>query len=106
MITGCGDWISEIFGSKQDLSRWIVIKACECGAYDTRRAPKSCECRAPEDAPVPTSYWPNLDWWAFGGVEKVVLCPKHKAEVADEIKLMRFQDASMNPTQRDPYNRH
>jgi hypothetical protein len=101
-ISGCDDFASETFTDKVLLSRWLIIRACRCAAATDKM--RSCTCRS--EGPVPISYWPNLDWWAFGGVEEVILCPDHRKIVANMIVEQRELDPSMNPTKRDPYNRH
>lgn len=102
-IKDCGEYVSEHFTEKPILARWIIIRACQCGAYDLRNK-KSCTCRS--EGPVQISYWPNLDWWAFGGVEEVILCPRHRKEIADEIIHQRNLDPGMNPTRQDHGNVH
>ena len=104
-IKGCGAVVSEILGEDFVLKHWIMVRACRCGAWDSRN-PQACKCQPPEGSRVPMSYWPNLDWWMFGGVEEVVLCPFHKSEVYDEILHQRGIDSSMNPEKPSPYNRH
>lgn len=107
-IKGCDAFESTLIaGSKEKLSHWVVLRSCQCGAYDGRK-PKSCTCRS--DAPVPTSFWPNLDWWALGGVDKITLCPDHKVLVMHEIERQRGLDPSMDEAHRtgrhNPTNRH
>lgn len=103
-IKGCKESISEFFSSSRSLAKWIEIRACQCGAY---KEDKTCTCMLPDLNPaVPTSYWPNLDWFAMGGVEKVTLCPTHKKEVFDEIVHQRNLDSSMNSTVRNRGNVH
>ena len=48
--------------------------------------------------------WPNLDWFAYGGIDKVTLCPDHAEEVAEEIIKLRLHDPSMNPQAPTPGN--
>jgi hypothetical protein len=48
--------------------------------------------------------WPNLDWFAYGGIDHVTLCPKHAEEVASEILKLRLADPSMNPEGPTPDN--
>lgn len=102
-IRGCDEFASEIFTDKALLARWIIVRACRCGAYDLKQH-KSCTCKS--EGPVPISYWPNLDWWAFGGVEEVVLCPNHRREVASEIAGQRLDDPSMNSEKQNRGNVH
>lgn len=102
-IIGCGDFVSEAYSTKLTMSRWVVLRCCRCGAYDQGNQ-KSCTCH--NDGPIPTSYWPSLDWFAFGGVEEIVLCPQHKKEVMQEIIRQRCLDPSMNPERQNPGNVH
>jgi hypothetical protein len=76
-VKGCGAWVSEIF-SPREYKRWLVVTAAE---------------------------WPNLDWWAIGGVDKLTLCPRCRAGVGDLIVLERALDPSMNPEKPDSGNR-
>lgn len=69
-IKGCRAWISEILAPKAEVDRWIQITA---------------------------EQWPNLDWYAFGGIDKITLCPQHRASVFDAIIIERGLDPSMNP---------
>ena len=105
-IKGCHAWVSNLVHlvSSSEIKHWIRIRACRCGAWDTR-TPRSCTCHAEDDG-YPTSYWPNLDWFAFGGVEEVILCPTHKAEVMAEIARQRVSDPSMNSERQDRGNIH
>jgi len=68
-IKGCQEFMSETFTPAAEQKRWAVIKQ--------------------ED-------WPNLDWWAHGGVDKVYLCPGHKLDVAAAVMVERSLDPSMN----------
>jgi hypothetical protein len=102
-IKGCEACASDIFTSKEDLERWVIFRACRCGAYNLAEQ-KSCTCK--NDGPTPISYWPNLDWFALGGVEEIVLCPEHKLEVMQEIIKQRGMDPSMNPTRQNRGNIH
>jgi hypothetical protein len=101
-IKGCGAFESEILGPEK-LEHWIRLKACQCGAWD-HRTPKSCTCQS--YGPLKTSYWPNLDWWALGGVEQITLCPDHKILVMHEIERQRGLDPSMDSEKPNPTNRH
>lgn len=105
-IKGCGELVAE---RSRGVVRWLRLRACRCGAYDLRE-PKSCTCQADESDVIPTSYWPNLDWWTLGGVEEVILCPAHRKEVFDNIVHQRTEDPSMNRTKSsgspDSGNRH
>lgn len=69
IIKGCKEFFSEVLGDPAEFKRWAVIKQ--------------------ED-------WPNLDWWAHGGIDKVYLCPGHKLDVAACIMIERGLDPSMN----------
>lgn len=105
-ISGCSDFVSETLSDKAILARWIIIRACRCAA--ARDKMRACDCGKHVDtqAPVKISYWPNLDWWAFGGVDEIILCPDHRRIIANMIEGMREEDPTMNPTRRDPGNRH
>jgi hypothetical protein len=75
-VQGCREWASESI--TPDLAaRFAVIKQSE---------------------------WPNLDWWALGGVDRIVLCPRHKIEVAAEICKQRANDCTMDQTNPAPDN--
>jgi hypothetical protein len=105
-IQGCKESISEVFASKRSLGRWLELRACQCGAW---RGDKSCVCGMdsdPKEHPIPTQYWPHLDWWALGGVERIVLCPQHRDEVLKEIIKQRQLDPSMNSEKFDRGNVH
>jgi hypothetical protein len=104
-IKGCHNFISETLSTQHMRNRWIVLRSCRCGAWDAR-TPKSCTCGMMEQHAVPTQYWPSLDWWAYGGVDEVILCPRHREEVMFEIIRQRNLDASMNVDRPSPYNRH
>jgi hypothetical protein len=79
-IKGCIACVSETLSPPEIVKRWITITADE---------------------------WPNLDWWAFGGVDKVTFCPTHRTEIFDEIVRQRGLDPSMNPGGGpNPSNRH
>jgi len=103
-IKGCLEIISETLSSEKDRNRWIEIRACRCGAYNLNE-PKACTCDG-RGEPIPTSYWPNLDWWALGGVEKITLCPIHRALVLAEIIHQRALDPSMNSERQNKGNIH
>lgn len=92
-IQGCGDCCSTLVSPDEILKRWVILKACQCRAWDGRLQ-KSCTCSS--DFVVPTTFWPNLDWWMLGGVESVTLCPKHKLQVLNEIVRQQIQDPSMD----------
>lgn len=102
-IKGCDEFVSEYLSPREIAAKWIIIRACRCGAYNIQEH-KSCVCH--NDGPIPISYWPNLDWWAFGGVDEVVLCPKHRAEVYREIVGQQINDPSMNSTKQNRGNLH
>jgi hypothetical protein len=102
-IKGCKECISEIFHSSLSRSKWVEVRACQCGSYKEN---KVCTCIESLEPSIPTTYWPNLDWFALGGVEKVTLCPKHKVEVFDEIIKQRALDPSMNSEVRNRGNVH
>ena len=102
-IKGCKNFESELLSSKEVLSHWVIFRACRCGAYDHKK-PKSCTCSS--EGHVKISYWPNLDWWAFGGVDQITLCPEHKLEVMREIVKQQINDPSMDQERPSPYNRH
>jgi hypothetical protein len=107
-IKGCSASESELVSPNREiLKRWVILRACLCGAYDTR-TPKMCSCHS--DSLVPTSFWPNLDWWALGGVDKIILCPDHKVLVMHEIERQRGLDPSMDAAailmRQNPTNRH
>jgi hypothetical protein len=106
-IKGCEATESELLSTRPEvLKRWVILMACRCGAYDGRNQ-KPCSCRADNGSVVPTTFWPNLDWWMLGGVEKVVLCPDHKTLVAHEIDRQRQRDPSMDSgTKVNPTNKH
>ena len=55
---------------------------------------------------VTAEQWPNLDWWAMGGVDKITLCPQHRKVVHDQVVLQRTLDPSMNQERPNPGNRH
>lgn len=102
-IKGCEEICAD---DGRDLDRWVILRACHCGAYDLRD-PKSCTCPAHPESKVKITYWPMLDWWLLGGVEQVILCPQHRREVYREIVLQRVLDPSMNPGGgQNPTNRH
>ena len=102
-IKGCKESCAN---NGRNAHRWIILRACKCGAQDLGH-PRSCTCAVDPACQTPTSYWPNLDWWALGGVDEIVLCPAHKFAVYDEIIKQRAQDPSMNPGGgQDPSNRH
>jgi hypothetical protein len=103
-IKGCQEFISETLSTESERNRWVEIRACRCGAYNLNE-PRPCICSALGES-IPTSYWPNLDWWALGGVEKVTLCPTHRAEVFDEILRQRALDPSMNSERQNRGNVH
>lgn len=104
-VKGCKEMESENLSDKAVLSHWIIIRACRCGAYSaTFQNPQSCVCRS--EGPVPISYWPNLNWWMYGGVDEIILCPAHKLEVMEEIIRQRGDDPSMNPARFDRSNRN
>lgn len=103
-IKGCGEFCSETL-NPEGAKHWIRVRACQCGAYDLR-TPKSCTCQSDPSDVVQTSYWPNLDWWMFGGVEEIILCPTHRREVLVEIVGQRNMDPSMNPTAQNRGNVH
>lgn len=102
-IKGCKEIASETLTPIEVIKHWIILRACQCGANDLRH-PKSCTCRS--EGLVPTSYWPNLDWYAFGGVDQLTLCPLHKLEVYGEILQQRGIDPGMNPGKQDRGNLH
>lgn len=102
-IKGCNEFASEYLSPKEIIARWIIVRACRCGAYNIQEQ-KSCTCR--NDGPVPISYWPNLDWWAFGGVDEIVLCPYHRKDVFNEIAQQRSQDLGMDSTKQNRGNVH
>jgi hypothetical protein len=111
-MEGCKETVSEIL-CPEVAAHWVIFRACRCGAYqatDPRRGTgKSCTCTAPEGYPVPMSYWPHLDWWILGGVEEVILCPRHKGEIARLIVYLQTHDSSMDAGGQgriDPGNRH
>lgn len=101
-IESCGEVVAE---RGRDIERWLRLRACRCGAYNLDE-PKSCTCRADESESIPTSYWPNLDWWILGGVEEVILCPIHRRQVFHEVIKQRDQDPSMNQEKQNPGNVH
>lgn|SRR5208283_682413 len=106
-IKGCLGFISEVFAPASMCARWLELRACQCGAWDHAKGPRACTCNPPEGTKVPTQYWPNLDWFILGGVEKVTLCPRHKLEVMGEIVRQRHLDPSMDPGDKpNPGNRH
>jgi hypothetical protein len=98
-IKGCTDLVSEKLSSLEELKRWVILRACRCGAFD-HRTPKVCVCNEKEgpldQMPVPITYWPMLDWWRFGGVEQLILCPEHKAEVMALIVHQQSLDPTMD----------
>lgn len=102
-IKGCTNCVSESLSPREELGRWIIFRACRCGAYNLAE-PKSCTCRS--EGPVPISYWPNLDWYAFGGVEEITICPEHKLEIFQEIIRQRGNDPGMNSGRQDRGNVH
>lgn len=104
-IKGCHGMVSGLLSSQAARARWIEVRACRCGAWDASQQ-KSCTCVVDENPEIPTTYWPNLDWFALGGVDKVTLCPRHRKEVFDEVVSQRAQDPSMNPTVRNRGNLH
>lgn len=55
---------------------------------------------------MPISYWPHVDWWMYGGVSEIVLCPMHKLDVMEEIIKQRGDDPSMNSVKFDRSNKH
>jgi|SRR6516162_203442 hypothetical protein len=93
-IAGCKECASELLTEPHILARWLVLRACRCGAYDGRQQ-KACDCPGQAE-PFPIQYWPNLDWFALGGVEEMTLCPEHRVLVAQEIVKQRTDDASMD----------
>lgn len=106
-VRGCDAFASELSCGHATLARWIILKPCQC-AHGPRE-----ECKCNRTLPtllwgiIPIQYWPNLDWWAFGGVDKLCLCPDHKVLVAKEIIRQRQQDPSMDSGERvNPANRH
>ena len=104
-IKGCEECCSEVMNPQQ-AARWIILRACQCGAYDQRNA-KECTCPRHPEHPTPITYWPRLDWWMAGGVDELTLCPAHRREVTREITLQRLRDPSMNPGGGlNPTNRH
>jgi hypothetical protein len=102
-IKGCTNCASETLTPQAILSRWVIFRACRCGAYNLAEN-KSCTCRS--EGAVPVSYWPNLDWYALGGVEEIILCPDCKLEVFEEIVQQRASDPSMNQAKRNRGNLH
>lgn len=107
--------IRSIFGGKPSddramLARWIILKPCLCGANPNAQPPEACKCNltcSPLWGVVPVQHWPNLDWWAMGGVDRLILCPDHRVLVAREIVRQRYDDPSMDPGGRpDRSNRH
>jgi hypothetical protein len=106
-IKGCTALMSDIVSpNREELKRWIILRACLCGAYNLKK-PKPCTCR--QEGFVPVSFWPNLDWWALGGVDKITLCPDHKVLVLHEIERQRGIDPSMDAAasgRQNPSNRH
>ena len=104
-ISGCKEMESENLSSPDILKHWIILRACRCGAWAANFGnPKSCTCRS--EGPVPISYWPHLDWWKFGGVDEITLCPAHKLEVMEDIIRQRGDDPSMNSQKFNRGNRH
>lgn len=102
-VKGCGALASETLGDPKELKQWAIFRACRCGAYNTS-TPKSCTCS--NDGPLYITYWPNLDWYALGGVEQVTLCPDHRVLVAKEIMRQRGIDPSMNAARLNRGNVH
>lgn len=79
-IKGCRAFISNVLAPKAEVDRWITVTA---------------------------EQWPNLDWYALGGVDKITLCPEHRNAVFQSIIIERILDPSMNPKGRpEPGNRH
>lgn len=103
-IHGCREFCSEVL-NPEGAKRWVRLRACRCGAYDLRE-PKSCTCQADPSEVIPTTYWPNLDWWALGGIEEIILCPTHRRAVLVEIVDQRDRDPSMNQTAQNRGNVH
>jgi hypothetical protein len=91
-IEGCKDWVSEIF-SPEEVRRWFI-------AVPEKR-PNSDDGESWSLVQV----WPNLDWWAVGGVDMIVLCPIHKKSVFWEIEKQRKHDSSMDQEKPNPGNR-
>lgn len=89
------------------LARWIILKPCLCGADQRKEA---CKCNltcSPLWGIIPVQHWPNLDWWAFGGVDRLILCPDHRVLIAKFIATERMFDPTMDPGDKyDPSNRH
>jgi hypothetical protein len=106
-IKGCSAEISELLSTDTaTMKRWIILRACRCGAFDARNK-KSCTCTAEPGRIVPIQYWPNLDWWMLGGVDELTLCPDHKHLVKNEIMRQRGLDPSMDSGHLpNPTNRH
>jgi len=104
-IKGCKNSVSESISLPEERAKWRIFRACRCGAFrSTIQNPQVCKCR--QDGPFPIQYWPLLDWWIFGGVDEVVLCPDCMREVYAEICKLRGLDPSMNPESLSPGNRH
>jgi len=102
-IRGCKESVSEILNPEQ-AKLWFVARA-----EDVHKAKMDALTDTAETDSVrgfKERVWPNLDWYMLGGVERIVLCPKHKLEVATEIVRLRCGDPSMNPEKPDPSNRH
>lgn len=101
-VKGCKETVSEIM-NPEIAARWFVARA-----EDVRKAKMDAlEDSAETDAVrgFKERVWPQLDWWALGGVERIVLCPTHKLEVAALIVEFRANDPTMNPTKPNPGNR-
>jgi hypothetical protein len=101
-IKGCKEIVSEII-NPEVAKDWFVARA-----EDVQKAKMDVLSDAAETDAVrgfKERVWPNLDWWILGGVERVVLCPKHKIEVAGEVLKLRILDPTTNPEKPDPSNR-
>lgn len=101
-VQGCKETVSEIMNPEQ-AQRWFVARA-----EDVRKAKMDALSDTSETDAVrgfKERVWPNLDWWILGGVERIVLCPTHKLEVARLIVEFRAADPTMKPEKPDPTNR-
>lgn len=110
-MKGCDAFASELTTSKDMLKRWIILKPCLCGSGQQKDGTQQvCKCNltvTPLWGVVPVQFWPNLDWWALGGVDKLILCPDHKILVAHEIVRQQGLDPTMDSEgMRNPSNRH
>lgn len=103
-IKGCEASASTYLGEPFEVARWFVARVCQCGALTDKSM--ACICSAPPGYPVHISYWPNLDWWLYGGVDEIVLCPDHRVLVTKEIVRQQGLDPSMDSERPNPTNRH